>query len=80
VGASATQHIVQHMFRDTSRDEDVSAVFILVGWVRGAWGCLGLIGWILASEKDFLDNIHIRKTRGLFFRFAHFPMIPDGER
>jgi WD repeat-containing protein 70 len=25
VGASATQHIVQHLFRDTSRDEDVCA-------------------------------------------------------
>ncbi|ELU41479.1 transcription factor [Rhizoctonia solani AG-1 IA] len=30
VGASATQHIVQHMFRDTSRDEDVSGLFIFV--------------------------------------------------
>jgi hypothetical protein len=28
VGASATQHIVQNIFRDTTRDVDVSVVFI----------------------------------------------------
>jgi hypothetical protein len=27
VGASATQHLVQHMFRNTMRDEDVSTCF-----------------------------------------------------
>ncbi|KZT58448.1 WD40 repeat-like protein [Calocera cornea HHB12733] len=30
VGASATQHIVQHLFRDNTRDEDVSSLLLFV--------------------------------------------------
>src|SRR5882672_4682492 len=29
VGASATQHVVRHLVRDTTRDEDVSGFFLL---------------------------------------------------
>ena len=30
VGASATQHVVQNLVRDTTRDEDVSTAFLIV--------------------------------------------------
>lgn len=32
VGASATQHVVQNLFRDTTRDEDVSVDYVFLGW------------------------------------------------
>lgn len=39
VGASATQHVVQNLVRDTTRDEDVRAIVVLVHF----WLCLRVI-------------------------------------
>jgi WD repeat-containing protein 70 len=36
VGASATQHVVQNLVRDTTRDQDVRYSFILVVLVVGS--------------------------------------------
>jgi len=33
VGASATQHVVQNLVRDTMRDEDVSALFLFFSFL-----------------------------------------------
>lgn len=56
VGASATQHIVQHMFRDTSRDEDVSIwqCFIFIFMYGGVWHRSGFwwkISWPKLGRK-----------------------------
>lgn len=32
VGASATQHVVQNLVRDTTRDQDVSVVVFFISW------------------------------------------------
>lgn len=34
VGASATQHVVQNLVRDTTRDVDVSVLFIMLCWQK----------------------------------------------
>ena len=43
VGASATQHVVQNLFRDTTRDEDVSGCFGLFAFVLCLSVCLASV-------------------------------------
>lgn len=58
VGASATQHVVQNLVRDTTRDEDVSGTFSRIDTFKGLGpgGCRAI--WFIASGGSDDDNDH----------------------
>ncbi|KII93449.1 hypothetical protein PLICRDRAFT_101603 [Plicaturopsis crispa FD-325 SS-3] len=67
VGASATQHVVQNLVRDTTRDEDVSVVCFVLATVNAATGKI-----LISARRIPISGFHVPRsfahdTHGYFF-------------
>lgn len=71
VGASATQHVVQNLVRDTTRDEDVSHLFVLDS-LPARTSCTGccFLGFLIRIVSR--DTVHLLfRTTGTYFFFRN---------
>ena len=68
VGASATQHVVQNLVKDTTREEDVRGIFFLFPLERSAdYLCPLAALLVLVRAAASLTGSHFRSGRNFFF-------------